>query len=189
MINSNNRGFTLMETLVAILVLSIALAGPLTIAQKSLQASLTSKNQTTAFFLAQDAIEFIRYARDSNCLASASPVNCPAGNWLAGSAVNLATCVSANGGSACYIDTALNTVSICTSGICTTPLNYNSATNLYSYTTGTASIFTRTISIKTPVCVGASPCNTGDALITVVVSWRDPALHSVTLRESIFNWQ
>ena len=62
------KGFTLIETLVAILLLSSAIAGPMTIAARGLYASTIVRNEVTAYYLAQDAMEYIRYARDSNSL-------------------------------------------------------------------------------------------------------------------------
>ena len=68
-----------METLIAVLVLSLAITGPLTIAQKGLQAALISKDQDTAFYLARDAVEYVRFVRDTNCLKAGAPAGgCPA---------------------------------------------------------------------------------------------------------------
>ena len=50
------RGFTLIETLIAVLILTTAIAGPLTIASKGLTATLVAKDQISAFYLAQDAV-------------------------------------------------------------------------------------------------------------------------------------
>lgn len=58
--NTANSGFTIIETLVAIAILMISIAGPLTIAQKGLTASVYAKDQIVASFLAQDAMEFIK---------------------------------------------------------------------------------------------------------------------------------
>ncbi len=192
-------GFTLVETLIAILVLSIAITGPLTIAQKGLQAALISKDQDTAFYLAQDAIEYIRYARDTNCLvasaaalaAHASDTSCQAqtGQWLAGTGsaptVNLNPCVSANGMVACTVDViAGSTPQSCISGVCS-PILYDSGRNYYTYqnsdSTTAASIFTRTIVITSP--------GTNEADISVTVSWNDPIAHSITVKEDILDWQ
>ena len=62
--NSTPRGFTLLETFVAITILMFAVVGPLTIVSKALNASYDSRDQITAFYLAQDAIEYIRNVRD-----------------------------------------------------------------------------------------------------------------------------
>jgi prepilin-type N-terminal cleavage/methylation domain-containing protein len=62
----SQKGFTLVETLVAIAVLMIAIAGPLVIANKALTAALYSKDQSVASYLAQEEIEIIKNARDNN---------------------------------------------------------------------------------------------------------------------------
>lgn len=61
-----NKGFTIIETLVAITILMISIAGPLTIAQKSLMAASYAKDQVIASFLAQDLMEKIKNDRDVN---------------------------------------------------------------------------------------------------------------------------
>ena len=63
---STNKGFTIVETLVAITILMISIAGPLTIAQKSLNAANQAKDQVTASYLAQDQMELIKNARDNS---------------------------------------------------------------------------------------------------------------------------
>lgn len=185
-----------METLVAVMVLSLAIVGPLTIAQKGLQTALISKDQIGAFYLAQDAIEYIRYARDTNCLAAGSVVGgCPTLQWVAGNgnpaqSVNLAPCISAAGASACTVDViAGSQPAACTGGICAA-INYDTTHNYYTYGSGSASIYTRTISITSPVCnAGATLCNSSEAYISVKVSWSDPIAHSITVKESLLDWQ
>jgi prepilin-type N-terminal cleavage/methylation domain-containing protein len=80
MININflnkNRGFTMIETLVAVAILMISVAGPLTIAQKGLNAAIYARDQVVASFLAQDAMEFIKNYRDNNIIVGTG--------WLAG---------------------------------------------------------------------------------------------------------
>ncbi len=66
--NIGKTGFTIVETLVAISILTIALTGPLAIVAQSLRASFYSRDQVTAYYLAQEAIEFIRNTRDNNSL-------------------------------------------------------------------------------------------------------------------------
>ncbi len=175
------KGFTLIETLVAVMLLSLAIAGPLTIASKSLNATLVSKDQFIAFYLAQDAIEQVRYLRDTSalCLAAGSSSGSCAGvtDWLS----RLALCVSVDG---CKIDTVQDTVTSCV-GACTT-LNYDAANHYYSYTSGSLSPqrFIRTIKITNTVA--------DEAVVTVTVSWSDLAgvTHlPVTVRENIFRWQ
>ena len=66
--NLNNKGFTLIETFVAVTVLTIAMMGPFTLVMKSLAISKATKGQITAMYLAQEAIEFVRNIRDENIL-------------------------------------------------------------------------------------------------------------------------
>jgi prepilin-type N-terminal cleavage/methylation domain-containing protein len=63
---SPQRGFTIIETLVAITILMIAIAGPLTIASQALHAAQDAKNQMIAMNLAQEAVEEIRNLKDDN---------------------------------------------------------------------------------------------------------------------------
>ncbi len=186
-------GFTLIETLVAIFILSIAITGPLTIAARGLGTALIAKDQTTAFYLAQDAIEYVRYVRDSNCLAAGSQANgCPNGSWLNG----LTNCISSNGTKACYFDSLGNFPSAptaCSDVNCSlNPMYFDPSNNTYDYNTSgtTRSVFTRIVTIVTPV--GTSPnINSNEAAITAEVTWHDVsgATHSVTTREDIYNWQ
>jgi type II secretory pathway pseudopilin PulG len=70
----NKKGFTIVETLVAIAVLMIAIAGPLVIASKGLTSAIYSKDQMIASFLAQESMEIIKNLRDSGIVDS--------GDWM-----------------------------------------------------------------------------------------------------------
>lgn len=59
-------GFTIVETLVAITVLMIAIAGPLVVATRGLSSALASKDQMIASYLAQESMETIKNRRDNN---------------------------------------------------------------------------------------------------------------------------
>jgi prepilin-type N-terminal cleavage/methylation domain-containing protein len=63
-------GFTLVETLIAIAILLISIAAPLVIISQALKSSYYSRDQITAYYLAQEAIEYIRNLRDVNGLQS-----------------------------------------------------------------------------------------------------------------------
>lgn len=57
-------GFTLVETMVAVSILALAVVGPLMVAQRALLAAQISQERTTASFLAQEGIEYVRWMRD-----------------------------------------------------------------------------------------------------------------------------
>lgn len=59
-----NKGFTIIETLVAIAIMMIAIVGPLTIADKALTSAIYAHDQVTGSYLAMDAMEYLKNARD-----------------------------------------------------------------------------------------------------------------------------
>ena len=69
-------GFTIVEALVAVSVLTTIIFAPMAIiAQMLIQGALTEDN-VKANLLAQEAIEYVRYTRDTDTLSSAG------GNWF-----------------------------------------------------------------------------------------------------------
>jgi len=67
--NTLAGGYSLVEVLVAVSVLLIGIAGPLTIASRGMQVSDSAQLQTTAFFLAQEGIELVMALRANDGLA------------------------------------------------------------------------------------------------------------------------
>ncbi len=88
--NFKNKGFTLIETLVAITILMISIVGPLTIAQKSLMAATLAKDQVIASFLAQEVVEKIKNDRDLH-LRSGNKIN---DTWLTAFDSDSGNCVN-----------------------------------------------------------------------------------------------
>lgn len=74
-ISHYQKGFTIVETLVAVAILMIAIAGPLTVAHNGLLASVTARDRLVASYLAQDAMEYIKAVRDENVSSGET-------NWL-----------------------------------------------------------------------------------------------------------
>jgi len=66
---SSRAGFTIIETLVAVAVLMLAITGPLTMAERSLSAGQIARKEVTAFYLAQEAIEYVRNLKDTNAIS------------------------------------------------------------------------------------------------------------------------
>lgn len=172
-ISKKIKGFTLIETLIAILLLTTAVAGPLTIAAKGLSAALVSRDQMIAFYLAQDAVEYVRFVRDSNKLGGAP--------WLTG----LDACTGADG---CYADPSSAAITAC-SGACP-PINKNANGSevyfTYSGGTQTPQNFVRTIRLAPPPTGEIT-----EKVLTVTVSWRAQSgvTRSVVVRENLFDWQ
>lgn len=161
------KGFTLIETLVAITILLVSIGGPLTIAQKGISSAVFARDQITAFYLAQEAIEYIRATRDSNKLADAAGT--PTG-WLAG----LSDCVDG----VCTIDTKTDEIAACGIGGCSV-LKHDG--EFYTYSGGEDSTFTRSITIET---ISAT-----EADIQVTINWQTASLtRAFTISEHILDW-
>lgn len=147
------RGFTLVETLVAITVLLLVVIGPMTVAQRGIQNAYFAAEQATAVFLAQEAIEAVRELRDGAALvafdtdgggntsgwASSLPAECSSGCAYVGGG-QFGTCA---GNNACR-------------------LKVDSTTEKYNHQTGADSPFTRTVIINE---------SGGNAEVAVTVSW------------------
>ncbi len=171
------KGFTLVETLVGITVLLVAIVGPMTMAARGLQSAFHARDQITAVYLAQEAIEIIRAQRDQNALTRAS--------WLSGISAacdrnNTAGCgVSARAPST-YLNcaTSLNTCIVNDSG------SVGSQRGFYIHGgSGTPTPFTRRIWVE-QISGGR------EAEVTVDVSWQSGLfanIRTVRLQSRIFN--
>ena len=71
-INKNGVGFTLIEVIMAIFLITIGAGGAFTIIQRTLAFTSVVSSQLTASYLAQEGIENIRNMRDGNWLTQRS---------------------------------------------------------------------------------------------------------------------
>src|SRR3989344_5116913 len=63
-----NKGFTLIEVIIAIVVLTIGVLGAYALVSRVINATSLSVSQLTASYLAQEGLELVRNARDTNFL-------------------------------------------------------------------------------------------------------------------------
>lgn len=167
-----SRGFTLIETLVAISILMVAVASPLTISQKGLASAIYAKDQIIASYLAQDAIEYLRNVSDKNVALGV--------NWLSG--VGGGIDIQGQCASSCKVDTlgGANSISACSGETCR--LLYDEPDHIYSYTSGSNSLFTRSVTVTEPVA--------DEALIKVNISWMSKNTpRSLDFYTRIYNWR
>src|SRR5690349_21682289 len=172
--NKKEKGFTLVETLIAISILMIAIASPINLAQKALSSAVLSRDQMTASFLAQDGLEAIKNLRDQIAVRSDST------DWLSpfrskcvctGTQCNLDNLSSAI---YCNIDTTLADLGssiIGSSDSASNPLRIETNGNAFSkydLGTGSASKFSRLINIMTTN-------DPNEAIVQVRVCWPYPS--------------
>ena len=170
------RGFTLVETLVAVAILTVALSGPFFAIQQSLVASYVARDDLIAASLAQEAIEFIHSIRDDNYLYNLANPGSPR-SWLYG--------LDGSGGvdclepKVCVVDPSQNEVETCV-GICATL--YESPMHVYNQQgSGTATRYTRSVSVET--------ISDHEVLMTVSVVWKTGHMDkSVTLTMTLQDW-
>jgi type II secretory pathway pseudopilin PulG len=180
-LKKQNKGFTLVEALVAISILMVAIVTPMTIAQNGLSSAMYSKDQMTASFLAQDAIEYIKNKRDEIGVQKDPLAGKALGEWI-GVSGYFATCFQANG---CKIDTVNNNVSAFNNEKLVVSRDVTGFL-YYGYSAGDTSKFTRQIFIKSPaVDLG----NQDEAVIRVIVSWQNGGnIETVEIKNFIYNY-
>lgn len=173
----DNRGMTLIETLVAITILTVAIISPMSLTMQSLSASYYARDQISAFNLGQEAIESVRAVRDGNILAIAfgTTVTCASDglpmHLLCG--IPIATAFT--------IDTRNNAMVACPVGGCV-PLQTDG--NLYGYNAGWNSTrYTRTVTAD------FIPGTQDEIQVTVTVTWGSGTqLRTFTINENLFRW-
>ena len=106
------KGFTLIETMVAITILTFAMAGPLFTANRAIVAAQTARDQLTATYLAQEGIEYVRMMRDNSYLKTYNEggPNISGAAWdtfLNGAASNPSTVTKCRSPKICTLDYAL----------------------------------------------------------------------------------
>ena len=178
-------GFTLVETLVAVSILTISILGTFTAVQKGLATSYFAKDQVTAFFLIQEAIEQIRNTRDTNGLQSIDSKSTGGSgvHWLKGIAELPGDPCSL--GKVCRVDPYTGSLpTYCgLEGTDCPVIRQDPATGLFGYNAGwNATRFTRNISIV-PVAG-----NLDEVVIEVTVKWVSGSFSkTITVEQSLFN--
>ncbi len=170
------KGFTIVETLVAITVLMIAISGPLTVSFRALNAAVASRDQMIASFLAQDAMEYARNLKDNNISDGA-----PEG-WLQ----TIGECTIKN---KCSVDTTTNIIRPeClkfTGGRCNL---YKDQTGKYNHVSASGSFatpFYRTMYVQN--IQANSEEESAELIVDVIWTTGSYATASTTFRSTIYN--
>jgi len=184
------KGFSLIETLIAIVILVSAIVGPLTLAQRSIRSAVYARDQITASFLAEEGVEFIRMYRDGNKLGNK--------NWLNGFSDCFVT-----SDRICYVDATRsdntrNYIQQCNErnglyGSVCPVISFKSDNGWYGYpqrgeSGWTDTRFVREIAITT--IPRGNNTNDKEAKVEVTVKWKTGDLpnRSVVVRDYIYDW-
>jgi Tfp pilus assembly protein PilV len=172
--SGKKRGFTIVETLVAFIIIALVTMGVTRGIQSVLSSYIFSKDQITAFYLAQEGIEEVRNIRDENALNSR--------HWLYG--------LAQTSSDACYFGNScmvslleFSRVARCTTlGGCPT-LRQDPDNGFYGYNGAwTATPFTRDITLTS--------ISANEVQVTVTVSWtKGGAARQFRAQENLLNWQ
>jgi len=162
------RGFTIIEAIVAIFVITTGIVGVLTLVTQTISSATYSSDRLIAAYLAQEGIEIVRNIRDTNWLEGAATWNDGLGVGEYEGDYNdsdLTVCPSI-----CDYDNNLRFLKI-DGGFYGYPLS------------GTETKFKRKITI------GAGPI--ADSLnVKVEVFWQEKGkIYSVPVQENLYNWK
>ncbi|MFZ2484361.1 MAG: prepilin-type N-terminal cleavage/methylation domain-containing protein [Minisyncoccia bacterium] len=170
-----NKGFTIVESLVAISILVLAITGATSAIQTGISSYIFSKDQVIAFYLAQEGFEQIRNIRDENSLQDL--------DWL--------TNISSDSddpcyfGNACTVDVIESSIPIaCPGGLGTCQfIRQDTETGFFGYDASwPATVFKREIVL--------TEINENEISISVTVDWSKGVVNrQFKARENILNWQ
>ncbi len=190
MINTNininrkqNKGFTLVEMLVAVSILSLSILAAFTSISNNIKTARFSEDKVVAYYLASEAIEYIRNVRDENAIRNIQQLPFGAStNWLRDISSSISDpCYNRN----CIVDTIANSITPCSSDHNSCPfLKKHPTSKIYGYNNvWTQSIFKRSVSV--------SVISATEAVVTATVTWTasNGDSKTYTLSEIIRNWQ
>lgn len=170
------KGFTLVETLVAITVLLLVVIGPMTVAQRGIQNAYYATEQATAVFLAQEAIEAVRQFRDESALKTFEDGEEDSGEWFG----ELTGCTSLTGQCAYRKHDGFVSCSAATN--CELYVADNGE-YVHNSQSGNKSPFTRTVQIVSQNVDGSSEDDAVEVIVTV--SWENRIFSTDSNREVV----
>lgn len=175
------RGFTVLESIVAIMILSLAIAGVFSAVQTSLSQAAIAKDEVRAFYLAQEAIESLRNQRDANQLLRINTNNFSYG-WL--------TNIAEDSGDPCYFGKVCRvdvanippTFSYCGSAWDSCPnLKQDQSLFLYNYASGNDTNIKREMQLEY--------ISNDEISVTVKIKWNKGILNrTFEVKTHLFNW-
>lgn len=182
-IKSKNRGFTLLEVIVAIFILTVGIGGSFVLIQQTISTASMVRSRLIATYLGQEGIEIVRNIRDNNWLEQREslqtpplpvwndgmsgcqgPTNCCEGDYETDMLPSKTPLAPVAG---CDFDN-LNYLNIDSGGF-------------YSYLPGTQTKFKRKILIE--------PIEENKMKVVAIVQWKEKTeIYEVEVIEHVTNW-
>ena len=175
---SYKHGFSIVETLVSITIVTLAISGGTSIVQKSLQAAELVKARSEAIGLATEAIEYASNLRSSDMISGVA---------FNGGLLN--AFVNSCGTNGCAL--GINDTPQVTSYSSCSFLKFDSVNHYYGCSSGNPTIFNRKITASyTAVNSGATPVPLDEVVITSTVSYTVQNMNEqVSLESHLMNQQ
>lgn len=181
----NNKGFTLIELVIAIFILAVAIIGVYNAFSTVVVLTTGASSRFTAAYLAQEGIEIVRNMRDNNWLKMGEY---PETTWTDG------LLGWENG---CEADYKTGTLSDARGGLTDfggdgNYLNIKDNDGFYSYdSTGSFSA----TKFKRKITITPDPVDTDVLKVSVLVTWKEkeeegcePAGYCIEVEEYLYNW-
>ncbi len=196
-----NKGFTLIETMVAAFILTLALTGLLTLNASTLFAARYSRNQITANYLIQEAADSIRNDRDTTAFLQNTGGSV---GWNTFIAKYQPSCfVASFAGNTTSSGCSMDFSSVAPAPIpCTVAtlgwgtihcpiLNYDSSgqnNSYYNYSTPVGQYVQS--NFKRQILMSINSSNPNELDVKITVEWLNGNLvHSQSLQTTLFKWQ
>lgn len=181
--NKSGAGFTLLEVIVAIFILTVGIGGSFSLIQQTFFTVTMAQSRIIAAYLAQEGIEIVRNVRDNNWLEQRESFETPPlPVWNEG----LNSCLSPS--SCCEADNETDTPSsysplTTVTGCAFDDLRYFNidGNGFYSYSSGDQTKFKRKIFIES--------ISVDKMKVAVIVEWHDRGkTHQIEVVGHITNW-
>lgn len=189
------NAFTLLETMIAVTIITLAVAGPLYTASRAVVASQIAKDQLTASYLAQEGIEYVRRMRDDEFLKAyqAGGANISSAAWTSFISGSDAASITQCRASTCMLDPTRTmgtgsglSLQTCSGASCT-PL-YLLPSGLYSEQNNISGSvqtpYTRTIQ-----AIDLSPYTYDEGIVSKVTWVYHGTTYTVRVIDHVTQWQ
>lgn len=182
-------GFTLIETMVAITIMTLATLAPFAAVQQVIRATSLSRDQLIASSLAQEAIEYVRFVRYTNWLQTEGQ---GLGGYVPLRGLNGTNGPNCTAGRLCTVDARvapyaggiLQGVDACgapSQSACTKLHITPEGLYTQSATGNTPTVYTRSLTVS-------DTSASGYVTVSVTVSWENRGAYSITLTEELYDW-